>query len=374
MSERNTHQNESFVSNWHPFLPRMADITMTKLSFACACGQVKGSVSVPTGQLPLRFDFCHCNMCRHQTGELAASFWTPPEDATDLVIEGSLTRYASSNTVTRAFCGNCGAFVSFEDKSQSKPDLSTGLLKGEGLLELQKHIFVADTIDGGLASWITDIPAYEGFSSGKRLDVTTFHTLTDVHNKATELRAHCLCKGVQFKITRPNPASTDLSSPVSDLFSAHIDGGKGVGDDRKKWWLRANGTKYLAGTCACNSCRLASGFDIQAWAFIPKANIWQANGEPLDFKIGTLKQYQSSEGTYRDFCGRCGATVFWHNETRPQLIDVSVGLLNAEEGARAESWLEWKMDRISFEEEAQNKALIHTLSKGMHDWTNKESS
>jgi hypothetical protein len=37
---------------------------------------------------------------------------------------------------------------------------------------------------------------------------------------------------------------------------------------------------------------------------------------------------------------------------RPDLIDVSAGLFRAEEGARAEHWLEWWTERVSFSEEA----------------------
>lgn len=65
-----------------------------------------------------------------------------------------------------------------------------------------------------------------------------------------------------------------------------------------------------------------------------------------------LKGYESSEGVMREFCGVCGATVFWHDKWRLEVVDVSVGLLDAGEGARAEVWLEWWGGRVSFEEDA----------------------
>ena len=65
-----------------------------------------------------------------------------------------------------------------------------------------------------------------------------------------------------------------------------------------------------------------------------------------------LRSYESSPGVMREFCPTCGATVFWHDKHRPELIDVSVGLLDAPEGARAEEWLEWWLARVSFEEDA----------------------
>ena len=78
------------------------------------------------------------------------------------------------------------------------------------------------------------------------------------------------------------------------------------------------------------------------WAFIPAIDITldSAGKEPFRTDFGTLKAYRSSRGVTRYFCNTCGATIFWTGESRPQLIDVAVGILDAEEGARAESWLD----------------------------------
>lgn len=59
-------------------------------------------------------------------------------------------------------------------------------------------------------------------------------------------------------------------------------------------------------------------------------------------------------GVLRDFCPRCGATVSWHDRWRPDLIDVSVGLLDATEGARAEAWLDWWTGRVTFVENVES--------------------
>jgi len=352
----------------------------TVLRFACACQKVNDSVKVPTSTLPLPFEFCHCNTCRHQSGLLCVSYLMLPEDVFDLSIEGPLTDYKSSDTVTRTFCDHCGANISFHDSKKPRPDLTTGILdKADGVIELQNHIFVPDTRDGGLTAWIPDTPAWKGFPQpdghGQQLKISPQKQTKASKEKSSEvLEAHCQCRGVQFKITSPNEASKGLASPRADLLRSDITDRTLDNNDDKNWWLCANDTKYLAGTCACRSCRLASGFDIQMWAFVPLANILQMNGEPLDFNMGTLKQYNSSERTYRDFCSTCGATVFWHDESRPKLIDVSAGLLDAAEGARAESWLEWRTNRVSFEEEALNKALIDNLGAGLRRWGDTDSS
>lgn len=373
-------QYTSLDNALNPLQLNMAGVmSTTVLRFACACQKVKGSVKVPTSTLPLPFDFCHCNICRHQSGLLCASYLTLPEEATDLAFEGPLADYKSSDTVTRTFCSHCGANIYFQDSSDPRADICTGILdRADGMIQLRNHIFVPETKDGGLTAWISDIPAWKGYSQpsghGEHIEINAQEqTKASIRGHSESLQAHCQCRGIEFQITAPNEASKDLFSPCSDLLWADVVDSTLDNKNDVKWWLCAEDTKYLAGTCACQSCRLASGFDIQMWTFVPKANILQITGEPLNFGNGSLKQYNSSKGVYRNFCGTCGATVFWHDESRPKLIDVSVGLLDAAEGARAESWLEWRTDRVSFEEEAQNKALIAKLRAGLKRWGGETS-
>lgn len=351
---------------------------MIALRFSCACQRVTGSAKVPNSILPLSYTLCHCNICRHQTGLLCGSYVTLCKGTTDFKVDGPTTEYKASDIVTRYFCSHCGANVWLQDEREDGPDICSGTFeKADGIIELKNQIFVNDTKDGGLSTWIpdSDIVAWGGFSNsrkdGKPHDLQVDNLSKVTADASTELHAHCQCKGVHFKITRPNQSSKDLSSPWPDLVKPFHSGSPENRED-VKWWLRKNNTKYLAGLCACKSCRLASGFDIQAWAFIPKANIVELDGKPLDFRVGSLKQYQSSDGTYRNFCGKCGATVFWHCDERPELIDVSVGLMDAKEGARAESWLEWWANRISFEEAAQNKDLTSRLGAGLMYWGKAE--
>lgn len=322
-----------------------------------------GSFKAHDRDLPLPLTLCHCTTCRHQSGLLCNSYATLPKGAEFEVSKGSLEFYKASETVFRFFCSTCGANVYVEDTDTEDRDICTGVLeKAEGVVRVKRHIFVVDSKDGGLSDWIPGVEAWEGFSkNGKKLDVGWKDASKGRSEKAQELQAYCRCKGVQFKITRPDGSSANFTAPRGDIVGP-------PSEDDEPWWLRENGTKYLGGTCACNECRLASGFDIQTWAFVPKANISQLNGKPLDFSAGTLKRYDSSEGVYREFCSKCGATVFWHSDSRPSLIDVSVGLLDAEEGARAESWLGWKTERVSFDEEAQNKDLISKLMAGLKQW------
>jgi len=105
---------------------------------------------------------------------------------------------------------------------------------------------------------------------------------------------------------------------------------------------------------------------------VPKHNIKQVDGSPLDFHMGILRRYVSSKGTYKEFCGVCGAFVYWHSdadEGKPEdLIDISVGLFEAETGALAEEWLDWHVKEMIFLQLAQNKPLLENLAAGVKEW------
>jgi hypothetical protein len=81
-----------------------------------------------------------------------------------------------------------------------------------------------------------------------------------------------------------------------------------------------------------------------------------------------MKTYESSKDIWREFCKVCGATIFWHCTWRPDLLDVSVGLLDPREGARAEGWLDWWTGRVSFSEMAVSTSLVNALEEGLKQW------
>lgn len=339
------------------------------LTISCACQQIGGQLSVPTALLPLPIDFCHCQTCRHITGQLANSKFVAPRPSPGgpsslQFTSGQLTSYKSSDHLTRYFCGHCGASIYNHDSDTGNENVATGAVEeAEGKLTFKQHMFVAETTDGGLSTWLHG-PSW----SARPEQSEEFRLPTKqrelVASPADILKCYCHCRGVEFEITRPNEESSNVSSPFSDLiapFHSHSPQNK----SDAKWWLRANGTKYFAGLCACNSCRKSSGYDLQAWCFVSKVNIRQIDGKELDYDMGMLKQYCHSQGAYRNFCQRCGATVFWNDDERPGVVDVSVGLLNAEEGARSEDWLEWATARVSFEEFASNKTLVSSVSRGL---------
>lgn len=242
--------------------------------------------------------------------------------------------------------------------------------------------WIEGTLDGGISVWLNEIEDTDGkkrplkrwlFNDGEGDELIPEGAMQKLpprersKEQDEKLQAGCRCGGVKFHITRPNEASKKAESPYSDLIVPYHSASS-ANPKNEPWFLRSNNTKYLAGLCTCTPCRANSGWEIQPWAFVPKCNIFKDDGTPLDFDLGTLKRYQSSEGVMREFCKVCGATVFWHCDERPDVIDVSVGILDPGEGARAEYWLDWWTDRVSFSELAVSKSLVKSLEEGLKGW------
>jgi len=367
----------------------------TPVEVTCLCGQTKERLQLASA-LPVMVSPCSCNGCRYSTGVLYFSCLPLASKPTTVA---TLRRYDSTSTLSRYFCAVCGSHMYVHTADSDSWKLCSGVVDRVtgheqvfrlSLEHVVRHEFVGDTKDGGLAVCLADS---ERHSSGsfhlQDRDTAVIHVVhgegrsplggpadaadsTSLRSTNTQfitsefgfLGASCHCGGVQFFVTHPNEASRACSSPFPDLLVPYHSSSSANPED-VKWWLRTNDSKYLAGTCACRSCRLGSGSPIQAWAFVPKANIIQPDGTPLRFDTGTLRCIESSPRCYREFCSVCGATVFWHCQERPELIDVSVGVLRAPEGARAETWLEWWTERVSFREQALDQKLIGTLEKGL---------
>jgi hypothetical protein len=306
----------------------------------------------------------------------------PPPSPFEL---SDLKQYRVSDNLTHYFCTICSAQL-FQVRKVNGADIwsvAVGVLdRTEGIVQIRSHVWVGDTIDGGFANHLRavdniDLPRYkEGFGSAL-MPLTRSHP-TPNGSPAANLPAFCHCRSVTFTISRPTEESTDLSAPFPDLIYSynvtHLSKIRNTSD--RKWWLAADGTRYLAGYCTCSSCRLTSGMELQAWAFIPLSNILDPRtNQPIcltnsDKRLPGLKQYMSSPGKCRECCEVCGAVVFMWQSDRPELIDVSVGLFDekAAGGALAEQWLEWHTDRISFSETALSPALVEGLSKGLKEW------
>ncbi|TVY12976.1 hypothetical protein LARI1_G009320 [Lachnellula arida] len=361
-------------------------MTTTTITATCACNAFTYAISFPSSSLPRPRALCICTSCRRLTGSCGTSQITLPANHSIEPANYSLTSYNTSDHLTRYFCSTCGAHVLIYRVESKTWALTTGTWdRTEGVVRWSGCQWVAATLDGGVSVWLRGtgeagvdgtrralkrwmLTAEEEGGDGELVPDGTLETLPpDKKRKPDQLKAQCHCGGVKFYITRPDQGSKAVRAPFPDLMAARHSHSP-ANPENKTWWLRSNDTKYLAGTCTCTSCRLASGCEIQPWAFVPDCNIFQEDGKPLDFNMGTLKRYDSSKNIFREFCGVCGATIFWHSTERPGLMDISVGLLDPEEGARVESWLEWWTGRVSFEELAVSRSLVASLEDGLKNW------
>lgn len=264
-------------------------------------------------------------------------------------------------------------------------EAATGTLQldtTDGIIDFRSHIWIEDTRDGGASPFVAEIGdrTLNRFPREPKPSVELSFTWKDDAaytglSTADKLHAHCHCRGVEFWIERPNQESRDVKARYADLIKPyHENDGENPGNET--WWLHGS-DRFLAGTCACESCRRSLGFDIAFWAFIPVTNISRDKEGTQPFRRGkywgTMKTHCVSDGITRTFCGVCGANVFWDGwgGGEKSLIDVAVGLLDAESGARAEEWLAWWVGRVSFMEMAMNKGLVGGLGKGLCDWAGR---
>ncbi|KAF8814696.1 hypothetical protein BYT27DRAFT_7156411 [Phlegmacium glaucopus] len=363
---------------------------------SCHCRLNEFRVAFPTASLPTSHALCHCKFCRHCTGQMAAFHvnieGTPLRRTTDESMDlGDLTAYQTSDStrMTRYFCVGCGAHL-FHQVGGESPYwcVAVGALdKTEGIVEIGCHIYVASTFDGGLADHLKEIDGVElpRYSKGPLSDTLPMGWRSETLKSKQEsaridcLNAYCQCRAIRIYITRPNQLSIMPRAPYPHvIYPVHTRLSTIHNIKDEKWWLAGDNdkfpTKYLASHCVCIHCRRESGFDIQSWAFVSTANVFEfgsqrhinlSQDDPCRPK--GLKQYLSSPGRYGEFCGTCGATVFWWQAGRPDIIDISVGLLDQDQdGVRAEGWLKWHKERVGFAEDTKvGRSTIEGLVYGM---------
>jgi hypothetical protein len=73
--------------------------------------------------------------------------------------------------------------------------------------------------------------------------------------------------------------------------------------------------------CHCQSCRRTTGGLTTAWVGFPADALRIEQGEP--------RSYSSSAGVERRFCGACGTSLFYTNETAmPGVVDILTATLD----------------------------------------------
>lgn len=398
----------------------MASDTKT-IKATCLCGDAAHSITLPSNAFPLPTYFCTCNSCRNLTGTLFLSTaFLPPSYQPSSSLLDKLISFKFSDRITQYFCKRCGSTMLCHCLPKANSmynigswDVMTGTLEAfDSILDLKGYEYIHDTVDGGFSDFMPTVNNHlldrwsHDINTSPQLPLNWRDPSTPkgpANNTTTRLQAHCKCNSITFHIARPSSQSTHATRAWPDLLVPyHSSQTRTSSKPLEPWHLRASNTKFLAGLCSCTSCRLASGQEITAWAFVPLVDIsLDAEGKrPLGLgsvtgtdtsaststdsgenapNLSKVQTYQSSENVTRSFCSVCGAIVFFALSERDQnsatmLLDVAIGLLDAPEGARAESWLEWWTKRLSFREDAVGRAdsLVEGMEKGLREFGERQ--
>ncbi|KAJ5403908.1 hypothetical protein N7509_003779 [Penicillium cosmopolitanum] len=326
------------------------------LAASCHCRNVQYTVSIPVEILPLEVHMCHCSVCRYTYGAPCCFHADlPPGIEPEFTAPSSLekmTAYALPRSKTKTyFCSTCGCCIGGCNDTWT---ISTSIFDAnrddEGIWLYNSHMLPDSAPDGGLAAVFSEIdglPLQIDDLGGRALPDVSLPK--ELQSNQSELRAECHCGGVSFTIARP-----------SEEFIAS--------SESKGWLSDVDKSKWLACMDVCDDCRLVTGTNVIAWMFVARDHITPRL--PKDLCIGTAKSYRSTEGVNRVFCGDCGATVFYHCDERPNIVDVSMGILRAPEGAMAENWSVWRAGRPSWPENGlrYHAGFSHALIEGMKRW------
>jgi hypothetical protein len=114
---------------------------------------------------------------------------------------------------------------------------------------------------------------------------------------------------------------------------AHHDGGCLCGAIR----YRAEGAPTDTSVCYCSQCMRQSGAAMPAFASYPTDRVAVQQGEPAS--------YRASDTATRRFCARCGSSLFWKSDRRPE-VDVFLGSFDAPSAMPAPSDQIWAAHRL----------------------------
>lgn len=75
--------------------------------------------------------------------------------------------------------------------------------------------------------------------------------------------------------------------------------------------------------CSCDICRRSSGSGFQGWV----------NGTRKSLAVqGALSSWASTDHSRREFCPRCGSTLFLFERDEPEVVEVATGTLDEPDG------------------------------------------
>lgn len=351
----------------------------------CLCGAVREPASILAAEhYPIEVHWCHCNPCRYTTGALGNNSVRLSGKPSKSSLDACTIHIAPGGEAERHFCSTCGTRTFNHEVGSELWAACSGMIepkalqKDRDIVSIKDHIFVGDTRDGGLATFIQsigskDIPCYTTWWDEGPDPTFKFNDIPQASSRAhadtDRLHASCSCGSIKLQVSPP----TDTQAK----------------DPAVARWLNSDGTKYLALNCVCRYCRLAAGFPISSNTYVMPENIHVTSQEGAEVtlfaytssstettnfdvdthniqaKLPTLKFDFSSPGIRRSFCGKCGASVFFERATRPQCVNIAIGILRADSGALAREWIEFDWKEVCWKEHGVVPSLVEALKKAM---------
>jgi hypothetical protein len=114
----------------------------TVLKGHCLCGAVTYECGAPVKTPSL----CHCESCRRASGAHVVAWATVPRDSLR-IITGSVRSCASSPPVTRQFCEQCGAQLTYSNRNWPDTiDVTIATLDQPNAIKPTEHIWMEDAL------------------------------------------------------------------------------------------------------------------------------------------------------------------------------------------------------------------------------------
>lgn len=102
---------------------------------------------------------------------------------------------------------------------------------------------------------------------------------------------------------------------------------------------RIEGAIESVAHCHCNSCRRSAGAAFVTWLTVERERVNWTSGKP--------KEYRSSPGVTREFCGDCGTDLAYSSDKHPGTIDLTLGSLDCAASHPADRHI-WTTDRLDW--------------------------
>jgi len=105
------------------------------LKGGCFCGAIR----YEAGGAPFDETVCHCSICRRTTGAPFVAWFSVPRSEFRF-LQGTPTRFRSTDKATRTFCPRCGTQLTFErDDLLNEFDVTTCSLDEPQLVQPRDH-------------------------------------------------------------------------------------------------------------------------------------------------------------------------------------------------------------------------------------------